>query len=53
MKNLLILILQAMDLEEAGKVIIKMEKQITQMENIAQAELLSNTVIESKQAYRQ
>ncbi|WP_312314776.1 DUF2594 family protein [Atlantibacter sp.] len=53
MKNLLTLMLQAMGQADAGRVIIKMEKQITQMEDTAQAELFSNTVKQIKQAYRQ
>lgn len=53
MKNLLALMLQAMGQADAGRVIIKMEKQIAQMEDTAQAELFSNTVKQIKQAYRQ
>lgn len=51
--NLLTLMLQAMGQADAGRVIIKMEKQIAQMEDTAQAELFSNTVKQIKQAYRQ
>jgi len=53
MKNLLALMHQAMGQADAGRVIIKMEKQIAQMEDTAQAELFSNTVKQIKQAYRQ
>lgn len=53
MKNLLTLMLQAMGQADAGRVIIKMEKQIAQMEDTAQAELYGNTVKQIKQAYRQ
>jgi len=52
MKNLLTLMLQAMGQADAGRVIIKMEKQIAQMEDTAQAELFSNTVKQIKQPYR-
>lgn len=53
MKNLLTLMLQAMGQADAGRVIIKMERQIAQMEDTAQAELYGNTVKQIKQAYRQ
>ena len=53
MKNLLTLMLQAMGQADAGRVIIKMEKQIAQMEVTTQAELFSNTDRQIKQAYRQ
>jgi len=53
LKTLLTLMLQAMGQADAGRVIIKMEKQIAQMEDTAQAELFSNTVKQIKQAYRQ
>lgn len=53
LKNLLALMLQAMGQADAGRVIIKMEKQIAQMEDTAQANLFSNTVKQIKQAYRQ
>ena len=38
---------------DAGRVIIKMEKQISQMEDEAQAAVFSSTVKQIKQAYRQ
>ncbi|MCS2154837.1 DUF2594 family protein [Scandinavium goeteborgense] len=53
LKGLLALMLQAMGQADAGRVILKMEKQITQMEDEAQAAVFSNTVKQIKQAYRQ
>ena len=55
LKALLTLMLQAMGQADAGRVIIKMEKQIAQMEDEAQAEsaVFANTVKQIKQAYRQ
>ncbi len=47
------LMLQAMGRADAGRVIIKMEKQIAQMEDEAQAAVFSSTVKQIKQAYRQ
>ena len=44
LKTLLTLMLQAMGQADAGRVIIKMEKQITQMEDEAQAAVFSSTV---------
>jgi hypothetical protein len=52
LKALMTLMLQAMGQADAGRVIIKMEKQIAQMEDEAQA-VFSNTVKQIKQAYRQ
>lgn len=52
-KALMALMLQAMGQADAGRVIIKMEKQIAQMEDEAQAAAFSNTVKQIKQAYRQ
>ncbi|MBX4355523.1 DUF2594 family protein, partial [Mycobacterium tuberculosis] len=43
----------AMGQADAGRVIIKMEKQISQMEDEAQAAVFSSTVKQIKQAYRQ
>ncbi|CGT30541.1 Protein of uncharacterised function (DUF2594) [Salmonella enterica subsp. enterica serovar Typhi] len=37
----------------AGRVILKMEKQIAQMDDEAQAAVFSSTVKQIKQAYRQ
>lgn len=53
LKGLLALMLQAMGQADAGRVILKMEKQITQMEDEAQAAAFSSTVQQIKQAYRQ
>ena len=53
LKNLLALMLQAMGQADAGRVIIKMERQIAQMEDQAQADVFSSTVKQIKQAYRQ
>jgi len=47
LKALLALMLQAMGQADAGRVIIKMEKQI------AQADVFADTVKQIKQAYRQ
>lgn len=52
LKAMITLMLQAMG-RDAGRVIIKMEKQITQMEDEAQAAVFSSTVKQIKQAYRQ
>ena len=51
-KNLMALMLQAMGQADAGRVIIKMEKRIAQMEDPAQAAAFSATVKQIKQAYR-
>ncbi|MBM6604646.1 DUF2594 family protein [Enterobacteriaceae bacterium RIT814] len=53
LKSLLTLMLQAMGQADAGRVILKMEKQIAQMEDQAQADIFSSTVKQIKQAYRQ
>ncbi|MRS16232.1 DUF2594 family protein [Enterobacteriaceae bacterium RIT691] len=53
LKALLTLMLQAMGQADAGRVILKMEKQIGQMEDEAQAAVFSSTVQQIKQAYRQ
>jgi hypothetical protein len=53
LKTLLTLMLQAMGQADAGRVILKMEKQIAQLEDQAQAEVFGNTVQQIKQAYRQ
>ncbi len=52
-KALMALMLQAMGQADAGRVIVKMEKQIAQMEDEAQAASFSRTVKQIKQAYRQ
>ena len=53
LKSLLTLMLQAMGQAHAGRVILKMERQIAQMEDQAQADVFSSTVKQIKQAYRQ
>lgn len=53
LKALLTLMLQAMGQADAGRVILKMEKQISLIEDAAQAEVFSSTVKQIKQAYRQ
>ncbi|HAZ54661.1 MAG TPA: hypothetical protein DCY50_06555 [Franconibacter helveticus] len=53
LKSLIARMLQAMGHEHAGRVIIKMERQIAEMEDEAQAAVFSNTVKQIKQAYRQ
>ncbi|WP_058911176.1 DUF2594 family protein [Entomohabitans teleogrylli] len=53
LKALFTQMLKVMGQADAGKVIIKMEKEIAEMENKAHAEVFSNTVKQIKQAYRQ
>ena len=53
LKAMMTLMLQAMGQADAGRVIIKMEKRIAQMEDVAQAAVFSSTVKQIKQAYRQ
>ena len=53
LKSLLTLMLEAMGQADAGRVILKMERQIAQMEDQAQADVFSSTVKQIKQAYRQ
>ena len=53
LKSLLTLMLQAMGQADVGRVILKMERQIAQMEDQAQADVFSSTVKQIKQAYRQ
>ena len=53
LKALLTLMLQAMGQAAAGRVILKMEKQIALVEDDAQAAVFSSTVKQIKQAYRQ
>jgi len=53
LKAMLTLILKAMGQADAGKVIMKMEKYITELEDPAQAEIFSQTVKQIKFAYRQ
>ena len=52
LKAMITLMLQAGQ-ADAGRVIIKMEMQISQMEDEAQAAVFSSTVKQIKQAYRQ
>lgn len=53
LKALVTLMLQAMGQADAGRVILKMERQIAEMENETQANVFSSTVKQIKQAYRQ
>jgi len=53
LKSMITLMLQAMGQADAGRVIIKMERLIAQMEDEAQAGVFSSTVKQIKQAYRQ
>lgn len=53
LKAMLTLILKAMGQADAGKVIMKMEKYITELDDPAQAEVFSQTVKQIKFAYRQ
>jgi len=52
LKAMLTLMLQAMGQADAGRVIIKMEKQIAEMEDAEQAAVYTSTVKQIKQAYR-
>jgi len=53
LKAMVTLMLQALGQADAGRIILKMEKQIAQMENEAQADVFANTVKQIKQGYRQ
>ena len=53
LKAMLPLMLQAMGQADAGRVILKMEKQLALIEDQSQAAVFSNTVKQIKQAYRQ
>ncbi|SFM91260.1 Protein of unknown function [Izhakiella capsodis] len=53
MKALITLILKGMGQADAGKVIINMERYIGELKDPEQAEVLSTTVKQIKQAYRQ
>ncbi|MDM2741948.1 DUF2594 family protein [Citrobacter sp. Cu096] len=53
LKAMLTLMLQAMGQADAGRVILKMEKQIALIEDQSQAAVFSSTVKQIKQAYRQ
>ncbi len=53
LKAMVTLMLQALGQADAGRIILKMERQIGQMEDEAQADVFANTVKQIKQAYRQ
>ncbi|EFI5740234.1 DUF2594 family protein [Escherichia coli] len=53
LKAMLTLMLQAMGQADAGRVMLKMEKQIALIEDETQAAVFSKTVKQIKQAYRQ
>ena len=53
LKAMITLMLQAMGQADAGRVIIKMEKQLALIEDETQAAVFSKTVKQIKQAYRQ
>ena len=53
LKTMITLMLQAMGQADAGRVILKMEKQIAALEDETQAAVFTNTVKQIKQAYRQ
>ncbi|EFC4276959.1 DUF2594 family protein YecF [Escherichia coli] len=53
LKAMLTLMLQAMGQADAGRVMLKMEKQLALIEEETQAAVFSKTVKQIKQAYRQ
>ena len=53
LKAMLTLMLQAMGQADAGRVMLKMEKQLALIEDENQAAVFSKTVNQIKQAYRQ
>lgn len=53
LKAMLTLMLQAMGQADAGRVMLKMQKQLAQIEDETQAAVFSKTVKQIKQAYRQ
>lgn len=53
LKAMLTLLLQAMGQADAGRVMLKMEKQLALIEDETQAAVFSKTVKQIKQAYRQ
>ncbi|WP_447535276.1 DUF2594 family protein YecF [Escherichia coli] len=53
LKAMLTLMLQAMGQADAGRVMLKMEKQLALIEDETQAPVFSKTVKQIKQAYRQ
>ena len=53
LKAMLTLMLQAMGQADAGRVMLKMEKQLALIEDETQAAVFSKTVKQIKKAYRQ
>ncbi|MDZ7203294.1 DUF2594 family protein YecF [Escherichia coli] len=53
LKAMLTLMLQAMGQADAGRVMLKMEKQLALIEDETQAAVFSKTAKQIKQAYRQ
>lgn len=53
LKAMLTLMLQAMGQADAGRVMLKMEKQLALIEDETRAAIFSKTVKQIKQAYRQ
>ncbi|ENA52620.1 DUF2594 family protein YecF [Escherichia coli] len=53
LKAMLTLMLQAMGQADAGRVMLKMEKQLALIEDETKAAVFSKTVKQIKQAYRQ
>ena len=53
LRAMLTLMLQAMGQADAGRVMLKMEKQLALIEDETQAAVFSKTVKQIKQAYRQ
>ena len=53
LKAMLTLMLQAMGQADAGRVMLKIEKQLAMIEDETQAAVFSKTVKQIKQAYRQ
>ncbi|EIB7637048.1 DUF2594 family protein [Escherichia coli] len=53
LKAMLTLMLQAMGQADAGRVMLKMEKQLALIEDETQAAVFSKTVKQIKQAFRQ
>ena len=53
LKAMLTLMLEAMGQADAGRVMLKMEKQLALIEDETQAAVFSKTVKQIKQAYRQ
>ncbi|EON5761167.1 DUF2594 family protein YecF [Escherichia coli] len=53
LKAMLTLMLQAMGQADAGRVMLKMQKQLALIEDATQAAVFSKTVKQIKQAYRQ